>query len=288
MNNKNLMWACFDGLTSQKNMFDISLRNHEAVKVADFEPAALDSAQGIIPIGPLLESNRLGNSAGHLSPEDLTCIRWLDEQPPCPVIYVAFGSITTFNQIQFQELAPGLELSNRPFLWVVRLNSTGGINDAYPEGFLDRVATRGKIVDWVPQQKVLSHPSVACFLSYCGWNSTMEGVSNGLPFLCWPVFADQFINKSYICDVWKVGLGFDPDETEIVRREEIKNKVEQLLGDKNLKERASSLKEVASNSVREGGSSYSNFQRFTERLKADKGFFNTLFDCFCVPFTMRL
>ncbi|RVW82715.1 UDP-glycosyltransferase 79 [Vitis vinifera] len=72
----------------------------------------------------------------HLSPEDLTCIRWLDEQPPCPVIYVAFGSITTFNQIQFQELAPGLELSNRPFLWVVRLNSTGGINDAYPEGFL--------------------------------------------------------------------------------------------------------------------------------------------------------
>ena len=139
MNNKNLMCACFDGLTSQKNMFDISLRNHEAVKVADwllcnsvydFEPAALDSAQGIIPIGPLLESNRLGNSAGHLSPEDLTCIKWQDEQPPCPVIYVAFGSITTFNQIQFQELAPGLELSNRPFLWVVRLNSTDGINDA--------------------------------------------------------------------------------------------------------------------------------------------------------------
>ncbi|XP_034707760.1 UDP-glycosyltransferase 83A1-like isoform X2 [Vitis riparia] len=285
-------------LAMQKFVFEIIEKGNKAVKEADwlfcnstyeFEPEAFSLAPQMIPIGPLLASNRLGNSLGSLWPEDLTCLKWLDQQSPCSVIYVAFGSSTTnFNHNQFQELALGLELSNMPFLWVVRLNSTDGINDAYPEGFLDRVATRGKIVDWVPQQKVLSHPSVACFLSHCGWNSTMEGASNGLPFLCWPVFADQFINKSYICDVWKVGLGFDPDETEIVRREEIKNKVEQLLGDKNLKERASSLKEVASNSVREGGSSYSNFQRFTERLKADKGFFNTLFDCLCVPFTMRL
>ena len=295
---KNFPWTRLGDLAMQRFVFEIIEKGNKAAKEADwlfcnsayeFESEAFSLAPQMIPIGPLLASNRLGNSLGSLWPEDLTCLKWLDQQSPCSVIYVAFGSSTTnFNHNQFQELALGLELSNMPFLWVVRLNSTDGINDAYPEGFLDRVATRGKIVDWVPQQKVLSHPSVACFLSYCGWNSTMEGVSNGLPFLCWPVFADQFINKSYICDVWKVGLGFDPDETEIVRREEIKNKVEQLLGDKNLKERASSLKEVASNSVREGGSSYSNFQRFTERLKADKGFFNTLFDCFCVPFTMRL
>lgn len=295
---KNFPWTRVGDLAMQRFVFEIIEKGNKAAKEADwlfcnsayeFEPEAFSLAPQMIPIGPLLASNRLGNSLGSLWPEDLTCLKWLDQQSPCSVIYVAFGSSTTnFNHNQFQELALGLELSNMPFLWVVRLNSTDGINDAYPEGFLDRVATRGKIVDWVPQQKVLSHPSVACFLSHCGWNSTMEGVSNGLPFLCWPVFADQFINKSYICDVWKVGLGFDPDETEIVRREEIKNKVEQLLGDKNLKERASSLKEVASNSVREGGSSYSNFQRFTERLKADKGFFNTLFDCLCIPFIMRL
>ncbi|KAB5516448.1 hypothetical protein DKX38_027096 [Salix brachista] len=79
-------------------------------------------------------------------------------------------------------------------LWVVRPDITEEINEAYSEGFQERVAARGKIVGWAPQQKVLSHPSVSCFLSHCGWNSTMEGVSNGMPFLCWPYFADQFLN----------------------------------------------------------------------------------------------
>ncbi|GFQ07489.1 UDP-glycosyltransferase 83a1 [Phtheirospermum japonicum] len=38
------------------------------------------------------------------------------------------------------------------------------------------------MVSWAPQQQVLSHPSVACFVSHCGWNSTIEGVANGVPF----------------------------------------------------------------------------------------------------------
>ncbi|GFY82942.1 hypothetical protein Acr_02g0011820 [Actinidia rufa] len=79
--------------------------------------------------------------------------------------------------------------------------------DAYPKRFRERVATRGRIVGLAPQHKVLSHHSVACFLSHCDWNSTVEGLSNGVPFLCWPYFGDQFLNQSYICDVWKVGLG---------------------------------------------------------------------------------
>ncbi|KAK1352353.1 hypothetical protein POM88_053292 [Heracleum sosnowskyi] len=74
------------------------------------------------------------------------------------------------------------------------------------------------MVSWTPQVKVLRHPSIACFLSHCGWNSTSEGVSNGVPFLCWPYFADQFLNQTYICDVWKVGLRCDKDETGIVSK----------------------------------------------------------------------
>ncbi|RVX04843.1 UDP-glycosyltransferase 83A1 [Vitis vinifera] len=150
----------------------------------DLKLATFALAPDIIPIGPLLSSNRLGNSAGNFWPEDPTCLKWLDQQPPCSVIYVAFGSLTIFNKQQFQELALGLELSNRPFLWIVRSYSTDSRNDVYPEGFLEREGTRGKIVGWAPQQKVLSHPSVACFFSHCSWNSTMESVSNGVPFLC--------------------------------------------------------------------------------------------------------
>ncbi|KAA8547919.1 hypothetical protein F0562_004348 [Nyssa sinensis] len=277
MNTTNFVWARVGNLTMQKIIFEVMVQNNKAVKLAewlicnstyDLEPGAFTLAPEILPIGPLLASNRLGNSAGNFWPKDSTCLNWLDQQPACSVIYVAFGSFTVFNPTQFQELALGLELTNRPFLWVVRPDVTEGTNDAYPEGFLDRVATRGQMVGWAPQQKVLSHPSVACFLSHCGWNSTMEGVSNGVPFLCWPYFADQFINQSYICDVWKVGLRFEQDERRIITQGEIKNKVEQLLGDTTLKARALDMKETTISSVREGGSSYQNFNNFIEWMKA--------------------
>ncbi|XP_019078095.1 UDP-glycosyltransferase 83A1-like [Vitis vinifera] len=99
------------------------------------------SNEDIIPIGPLLASNRLGNSIGNFWPEDPTCLKWLDQQPPCSIIYVVFGSLTIFNKQQFQELAMGLELSNRPFLWIVQSYSTDSRNDVYPKGFLERIGT---------------------------------------------------------------------------------------------------------------------------------------------------
>ncbi|XP_028080788.1 UDP-glycosyltransferase 83A1-like [Camellia sinensis] len=95
-------------------------------------------------------------------------------------------SFTVFDYNKFQELALGIELTNRPFLWVVRpdLNHDHGKDlnhdHAFPNGFRDRAP---------------SHPSVACFLSHCGWNFIIEGVSNGVPFLCWPYFADQFLTR---------------------------------------------------------------------------------------------
>ncbi|KAL7256589.1 hypothetical protein ACSBR1_010513 [Camellia fascicularis] len=272
----HLVWACIGDLTTQKIIFELNVRNNRSVQVADWlicnstyelEPAAFSLFPNILPIGPLLARNRLGNSAGYFWPEDSTCLEWLDQQPANSVIYVAFGSFTVFNQIQFQELALGLEIANRPFLWVVRPDITDKNNDAYPEGFKERVATRGRMVGWAPQQKVLGHPSVACFLSHCGWNSTMEGLSNGIPFLCWPYFADQFLNQNYICDVWKVGLRFNHDESGIIKQEEIKDKVEQLLSNKTIKARALDLKEVATKSVKEGGCSHNNFNNFIEWLK---------------------
>ncbi|XP_057981450.1 UDP-glycosyltransferase 83A1 isoform X3 [Malania oleifera] len=212
--------------------------------------------------GPLLDGSR------HLQPEDITCLKWLNQWPPSSVLYIAFGSLTMFNKTQFEELAFGLELSNKPFLWVVRPGSIDKTADAYPEGFRDRLAARGLVVDWAPQQKVLGHPSVACFVSHCGWNSIIEGVSNGVPFLCWPYNGDQFFNETYICDMWMVGLGFNRDKNGIVTREEIRNKLDQLFDDECLKERALNLKEMAMNSVREGGSSNRNFRNFVEWVGA--------------------
>ncbi|CAN6574659.1 unnamed protein product [Malus baccata var. baccata] len=277
MKPEDFIWVCIGNKTTQKILFQSILKSNKAVQVADWllcnsaydlEPATFTFAPNILPIGPLLASRRLGNSAGHFWPQDLTCLEWLDQQPPNSVIYVAFGSFTIFNPTQFKELALAFELSERPFLWVVRPDITDTTSDPYPEGYQERVASRGRMVGWAPQQKVLAHPSIACFLSHCGWNSTLEGLSNGVPFLCWPYFADQFTNESYICDVWKVGLKFEKNEIGIVTKEEIKNKLEQLLGDKDFNVRALKLKELAIANVEEGGQSNKIFKNFIEWMKS--------------------
>ncbi|KAJ4849687.1 hypothetical protein Tsubulata_037958 [Turnera subulata] len=262
-----------DAIT-QKVVFSDMVRNSEVHRLTewilcnstcDLEPAASSMIPQLLPIGPLLASNRLGDSGGYFWQQDSTSLEWLDQQQPNSVIYVAFGSITTFHhQTQFHELALGLELTNRPFLWVVRpdMMMTGEMADAYPAGFRERVATRGHLVSWANQQKVLSHPSIACFFSHCGWNSTLEGLANGIPFLCWPNGGDQFQNESYICDFWEVGLGLTKDNGGIITREEIKNKVEQIVSNRNFKSRALELKELLAKGVGEGGHSSNNFLKF--------------------------
>ncbi|KAJ0100329.1 hypothetical protein Patl1_21706 [Pistacia atlantica] len=106
----------------------------------------ITKALGILPIGPLFASNLTRDPAGNFWPEDLICLKWLDQQPPQSVIYVAFGSSTFSYQTQFHELALGLELSNRPFLWVVCPGITYAVDDAYPKGFQHRVSACGKMV----------------------------------------------------------------------------------------------------------------------------------------------
>ncbi|XP_031095896.1 UDP-glycosyltransferase 83A1-like [Ipomoea triloba] len=277
MNTTDLIWNCFSDPGLQRLVFDLAFKNTESVKAAEWllcnssqvmESDVFAFYPNLIPIGPLLANNRLGKTSGHFWREDTDCLKWLDQQPLNSVIYVAFGSFTIFDMAEFQELALGLELTNRPFLWVVRQGFIEEAGNPYPEGFIDRTRNRGRLVEWAPQQKVLAHPSLGCFLSHCGWNSTIEGVSNGLPFLCWPYFADQLFNKSYICDVWKIGLGFDRNENGVIGRQEIENKVEQLFGDENFKARAVDLQAEVLASVKRGGSSYRNFSSFVNWIKA--------------------
>lgn len=111
----------------------------------------------------------------------------------------------------------------KPFLWVVRLDVTDGVATEYPNGFQQRVANLGKMVHWASQEKVLAHPSVACFLTQYGWSSTIESITMGVPMLCWPCLGDQFYDRTFLCDGWKVGLGLSSDEDAIVTRHEIKS-----------------------------------------------------------------
>ncbi|KAK7273333.1 hypothetical protein RIF29_14382 [Crotalaria pallida] len=258
LDSSNLPWCSLG-----KKFFQHMVEDTQTLKFAewwlcnttcDLEPGALATSPRLLPIGPLMESN---SNLSSFWKEDTTCLDWLDEQPPHSVIYVSFGSLASLESIQFKELALGLDLINKPFLWIVR---PGNDNIAYPNEFH---GSKGKIVGWAPQKKILSHPAIACFFTHCGWNSTIEGVVyGGLPFLCWPFFSDQFVNRSYICDVWKVGLTLDKDNNGLISKEEIRKKMEQLLDDDGIKVRSMKLKEVAKNNLAEGGQSSKNLEMF--------------------------
>ncbi|XVF49997.1 hypothetical protein PTKIN_Ptkin04bG0060200 [Pterospermum kingtungense] len=85
----------------------------------------------------------------------------------------------------------------------------------------------------------------------------------GVPFICWPYFADQFCNKKYICDVWKIGLGLVQDGNGMVTRHVI---IKTLLASDAIKANALHIKEVARNSLDEGGSSFNNFKDFIDHI----------------------
>ncbi|KAK1363463.1 UDP-glycosyltransferase 83A1 [Heracleum sosnowskyi] len=276
-NSSELIWSSPANLTAQKFLFDCSLSVKQAAENASivlcntyYELDSFSCAMipNILPIGPLPAIKNLNPSSGTFSSQDSTCLSWLDKQPSNSVIYVAFGSTTVFSQKQFNELALGLELSGQSFLWVVRSNIVNGSFPEYPNDFLERTTGRGKIVEWAPQEEILAHTSVSCFFSHCGWNSTMEGLSHGVPFLCWPYMWDQFYNKKYICDVWKIGLSLEYDEDGMISRHEIKTKIDNLFSGDGFKTNALKLMEDAKKSVNEGGSSYENFESLIKYLKA--------------------
>ncbi|BFG32863.1 hypothetical protein CerSpe_191370 [Prunus speciosa] len=269
----DIVWSYPGNESTQKIMFQHFFAIHQNVKKSDWllcnwfqelNPYVGDLVPNMFPLGPLLAN---GKPAGNFWPEDSTCLGWLNRQPVGSVVYVAFGSSSMFSQHQIDELALGLELVGRPFLWVNRSDLINGSSAKFPDGYEKRVANHGKMVHWAPQEKVLAHPAIACFLTHCGWNSTMDGISMGVPFLCWPYFADQFYNRSCICNGYKVGLCLNPDDYGIVTRHEIRRKLDGLLADEGIKVNATKIKQMAEESISGGGSSANNLERFIEHMK---------------------
>ncbi|KAK2985837.1 hypothetical protein RJ640_018703 [Escallonia rubra] len=84
-------------------------------------------------------------------------------------------------------MASGILSSGVSFLWVMK--KTYKDSGVLPEGFLEKAGDQGK--EWSPQEQVLAHPSVSCFVTHCGWNSTMEALSSGVPVVAFPKFGDQ-------------------------------------------------------------------------------------------------
>ncbi|XP_037462843.1 UDP-glycosyltransferase 91C1-like [Triticum dicoccoides] len=121
-------------------------------------------------------------------------LRWLDDQPPNSVIYVALGSEAPLTLQNIHELALGLELAGVRFhwaLWKPAGTSTGNDDELLPAGFEERTRLRGLVcTGWVPQVKALAHGATGAFLTDCGWGSTIESFAFGLPLVMLPFIID--------------------------------------------------------------------------------------------------
>jgi hypothetical protein len=124
----------------QHIIFDLVTWNKKLVDIAEIavcnsfyeaEACAFKLFPDVLPIGPLFADPEFVKPVGHFLPEDARCVKWLDAQAEGSVVYVAFGSMAILDARQFEELAEGLELTGRPFLWVVRPDFTRGLDEAW-------------------------------------------------------------------------------------------------------------------------------------------------------------
>ncbi|KAJ8435141.1 hypothetical protein Cgig2_018969 [Carnegiea gigantea] len=198
-------------------------------------------------------------------PEADICIPWLDAKEEASVVYVSMGSLASLAEEQMEEMAVALERCNKYFLWVVRASE----EDKLPPDFKERTSQKGLVVNWCPQLEVLAHRAVGCFVTHCGWNSTLEAISLGVPMVAFPQWTDQPTNAKCIADFWKVGVRVKVNENGIVTREEMEYCIRQVMeGERGeqIKSNASNMKQVVKEAMEEGGSSDRNIQEFVAKL----------------------
>ncbi|KAI3834644.1 hypothetical protein MKX03_005984 [Papaver bracteatum] len=235
----------------------------------DDEIAKLIPTPTVYPVGPIIKP-----TVGPSQNQAIHCLSWLDNQPNGSVLFVSLLN------------------SQQRFIWVVRnpidfvlpssyyldAGNTKEIDpsDFLPDGFLARTQQVGLVLpNWAPQVEILSHASVGCFLSHCGWNSTLESILNGVPMIPWPLFADQHLNATLLSDDIKVAARTQiPPGKEVIRREEIERMIRLVMeeGDeegKNLRRRAKELKTSALRAISIGGSSYNSLCQLVEKWNTE-------------------
>ncbi|ERN20305.1 UDP-glycosyltransferase 74E1 [Amborella trichopoda] len=223
-------------------------------------------------IGPALPSlyldsrNTRTTKTGDEQEKLVNCLGWVNERPDGSVVYVSFGSLASLITEQMEEIASALRSSKRPFLWVVkppRAHEQG--RNSLPDGFLDATTEQGLVVPWCPQLDVLAHRAIGCFVTHCGWNSTLEAISQGVPMVAVPQWSDQPTNAKFISDVWKMGIRVEVDDKKMVQRGELERCIREIMdGEKGaeFRENAQRWKGLARAAVAERGTSDNNIEEF--------------------------
>ncbi|ESW28457.1 hypothetical protein PHAVU_003G288100 [Phaseolus vulgaris] len=217
-----------DSLSAQNNTgvsdtyrFGASIQNCDIAVVrgcTEFEPEWFHLLENIYG-KPVLPAGQLPSTAPVGSEDNETwrwMKEWLDKQARGRVVYVAFGSEAKPTQEEVTEIALGLEKSELPFLWVLRVQRGPSDPDVLrlPEGFEERTKARGVVCrSWAPQLKILEHVAVGGFLTHSGWTSVVEGIQNEKALVLLTFLSDQGINAR-VLEEKKMGYSVPRDEED--------------------------------------------------------------------------
>ncbi|GMP78153.1 hypothetical protein CsSME_00034201 [Camellia sinensis var. sinensis] len=268
------------GFKEQINALDAKVNPKMLVNTFDaLESKALRAIgkHNLIAIGPLVPSaffdgkDQSDNAFGaDLLQKSRDYVEWLDSKPQSSVVYISFGSLFNFPLQEMEEIARGLLESNRTFLWVLRALADGEKQEDQLS-CRDELKKQGIIVSWRSQVEVLSHPSVGCFVTHCGWNSSAESPVFGIPVVCLPQFSDQPTNAKLLEDEYKTGVRATKNEKGVVEADEIKRCIELVVGHgeigKEIRRNAKKWKYLAKEGAKEGGSSDKNLSAFVDEIE---------------------
>ncbi|XP_013746965.2 UDP-glycosyltransferase 84B2-like [Brassica napus] len=253
------------------------LKNVKWVLVNSFyelESEIIDSMSDlkpIIPIGSLVSPFLLGADEDKTLDEknldlwrsDGDCMKWLDTQARSSVVYISFGSLLKWSENQVKSIATAMRNRGDSFLWVIRPKEIAQNVDILHEMVQEG---QGVVIEWGPQERILSHVAISCFVTHCGWNSTMETVVTGVPVVAYPSWIDQPLDARLLVDVFGIGVRMRNDavdgELKVAEVERCIEAVTEGLSAEDMRRRARELKQAARSALAPGGSSAQNLDAF--------------------------
>ncbi|XP_011082711.1 anthocyanidin 3-O-glucoside 2'''-O-xylosyltransferase-like isoform X2 [Sesamum indicum] len=161
--------------------------------------------------------------------------KWLSKFKPKSVVYCAFGSQLMLQKKQFQEMVLGFEMTGLPFFVAVsKPHGADSIEEALPEGFLERVGDRGVVHGgWVQQTQGLNHPSVGCFVSHCGFGSMWESLLSESQIVLVPRLADQILNTRLLAEELKVAVEVERGEMGWFSKEDLSKAIKSVMDEES-------------------------------------------------------
>ncbi|KMZ73931.1 Flavonoid glucosyltransferase, family GT1 [Zostera marina] len=241
--------------------------------------------KNVWPIGPLSlchDSNMDKAIRGARSLlEENKILKFLDSMDPASVVFFGVGSLVILSMIQIKEIGKGLEESGCPFIWVIKCfndDMRNGVEEwLRKDGLEERTKTRSVIIrGWAPQLMIISHASIGALFTHCGGNSTLEGITAGIPMIAWPFKEDQFLNMTFITQIAKTAIGIDIDEEPVyspnytVKSDTITKAIERVMNGgeegEERRKRALDLKDAAKATFDVAGSSHTNMSLFLRQI----------------------